>query len=123
MLDELRIYFETNILDDKGSPPPSPQGEPQAFANTLRPKELKPVSASALPPTASVSPQGFTALRLTHVSAPGKPMHARTRVSRPSARPTGSREEKPTKGQVCPLDESKLPGSLDGPQGQGEQRA
>jgi hypothetical protein len=66
------------------SPHPSPQGEPQVSENTLQEKELKSVCSSALPPTASVFPQGFTALRLAHASAPGKPIQARTRS--PSAR-------------------------------------
>jgi hypothetical protein len=92
LAEKLRTHYEANVLENKGSPHPSPHGEPLASENALSPKELKPVSVFARPPTASVSASGGSQLSAsTHVPAPSPPKHARPLS--PAARPTGSREK------------------------------
>jgi site-specific DNA recombinase len=67
--EELRTYFEANVLNDKVSPHPSPQGEALQSEKTLQNNRLMVVLPSPRPPTASVSPQGFTASASTHAPA------------------------------------------------------
>src|SRR6202453_5358129 len=61
-LREIEVDFDL-------SPHPSPHGDTQASKSTLADKELMSVSSSALPQTASVSPQAFTASASAHAPA------------------------------------------------------